>query len=227
MKVEACGQVGPSLLSDGVGTQPFRQGKLGEQIVQQLHGRFYEQNVRGAVFSGGMGLTAITNVIWSTQLDATSKPIVGVWNPSTSPVNLVILQAFLGVAVTAATALGGAPFVWATSVGNSAISTGSTPLNRKTLIATGSFAKDMSGIALTGMTGTITVKGVSALGSGTIGNFSQVGTAVGFVPSYVPSFENIDGAWIVPPGGVLALFATTTPVAHSAASMIVWEEVPI
>jgi len=40
MKVEACGQVGPSLLSDGVGTQPFRQGKLGEQIVQQLHGRF-------------------------------------------------------------------------------------------------------------------------------------------------------------------------------------------
>ena len=141
--------------------------------------------------------------------------------------NLVILQAFLGVTITATTNTGGAPFVWATSIGNTAISTGSVPLNRKTMIASGSFAKGMSGIALTGLTNAPAVKGVSALGSGSVGGYSQVDTAVGFSPSYVPSFENIDGAWIVPPGGLLALFATTTPVAHSAASMIVWEEVPI
>ena len=33
--------------------------------------------------------------------------------------------------------------------------------------------------------------------------------------------------FIAPPGGVLALLATTTPVAHSASSGLVWEEVPL
>ena len=220
------GQVGVQTLSDGV-SATLRQGRTAELIASQLHGRYYEQNFRGAVFSGGMNLTSISNVIWSTQLDATAKPIVGVWNPSTSPVHLVILQAFLGVTITAATSVGGAPYVWATSTANAGLTLGSTPLNRKSLVATGSFAKDMSGIALTGLTNVPVVRNVSALGSGSAGNYSQVDTAVGFSPSFVPSFENIDGAWIVPPGGLLALFATTTPVAHSAASGIVWEEVVI
>lgn len=51
MKVEPVGQVGPSVLGDGVGTQPFRQGKAGEQIIQQLHGRYFEQAYRGNIFS--------------------------------------------------------------------------------------------------------------------------------------------------------------------------------
>jgi hypothetical protein len=220
------GQVGPQVLSDGVNSA-FRQGKSGEQIITHLHGRFFEQNYRSNIFSGGMGLTSISNVIWSTQLDATAKPIVGVWNPSTSPVNLVILQAFLGVTITATTNTGGAPYVWATSTANAALTLGSTPLNRKSLVAAGSFAKDMSGIALTGLTNVPVVRGVSGLGAGSIGSFSQIDTAVGFSPSFIPSVENVDGAWIVPPGGLLALFATTTPVAHSAASMLVWEEIPL
>ncbi len=220
------GQVGPQILSDGVNAT-FRQGRSAELVASQLHGRYFEQNYRGAVFSGGMGLTSIASVLFATQLDATAKPIVGVWNPSTSPVNLVILQAFLGVTITAATSTGGAPFVWATSTANAALTLGSTPLNRKSMVATGSFAKDMSGIVLTGLTNVPVVRNVSALGSGSAGNYSQVDTAAGFSTSYVPSFENIDGAWIVPPGGLLALFATQTPVAHSAASGIVWEEVLI
>lgn len=226
MNAEISGQVGPQIAADGSSVN-FRQGRAAELVIQQLHGRFYEQNLRGNVYSDGMTLVSISNVIWSTQLDATSKPICGVWNPSTSPVNLVILQAFVGITITATTNTGGAPLVWATSIGNSAITTGSTPFNRKTLVASGSYAKGMSGIALTGLTGAIAARGASGLGSGSVGGFSQVDTAVGFSPSYVPSFESVDGAWIVPPGGVLALFATTTPVAHSAASMIVWEEVPI
>ena len=39
--------------------------------------------------------------------------------------------------------------------------------------------------------------------------------------------ENFDGSLIIPPGYVLALMATTTPVAHSAVSNILWEEVPL
>lgn len=220
-------QVGPQAIADGA--QPIaRAGRTGEAMVSELHGRFYEQNFRGLVFSGGMGLTSISNVTFTTgTLGATCTPIAGVWNPSTSPVNLIILQASISVIVTAATSTGGAPFAWASSVGNTAISTGSVPLNRKSLVKAGSYAKDMCGIALTGQTNALVVMGSSALCGGSLGGYSQVDTAVGFSPAHTASVENVDGSWIVPPGGLLALLATTTPVAHSAAAMILWEEVPI
>lgn len=221
------GKVGPQVLADGVAAA-LRQGKTGELIAQLLHGKFYEQNYRGAVYSGGMGLTDISNATFTTgTLGATCTPIIGVWNPASSPVNLVILQARLGVTMTAAQATGAGPFVWATSVGNAAISTGNAPLNRKTLVASGSVAKDLSGLALTGLSVNLVVRGGSSLGGGSGSNAAFLATAVAMQTPLVAAKEDIDGALIVPPGGVLALLATTTPVAHSAASGLIWEEVPV
>lgn len=225
----AQGTVGPQNNSDGnspVGG--YRQGKQGDISVSELHGRFYEQNYRGNTFSGGMTLTAINNATFtSATLGATATPIIGVWNPLTNPNNLVILQAVLSIAITALQNTGGGPFVWATSAGNGAISTGNTPFNRKTLAPSGSLAKDMSGVALTGLTTNLAVRCAAGVGGGNVFNIATLDTAAGFSTLDQPSVENIDGAWIIPPGGVLALLATTTPVAHSAASGIIWEEVVV
>lgn len=60
MKVE--GQVGPQIVTDGAFNE-FRLGKTAEQVVQELHGRFYEQNYRGVLFSGGMNLTDRKSVV--------------------------------------------------------------------------------------------------------------------------------------------------------------------
>lgn len=222
------GQVGQPQ-PNAVGTFPtVRLGNQGDQITSQLHGRYYEQALRGNLFRGGMGLTSISNVIWASQLDATTKPITGIWNPTTSGVNAVILKATLGCTVTAATTTGGGPFVWATSAANSALTLGTTPWNMGNLVQTGSRVKDMSGIALTGLSGALAVRFASALNGGSAGGFSFVGTAAGqFTPAGGINEENIDGSIIVPPGGVLALLATTTPVALSAVSAILWEEVPV
>lgn len=227
--VVVAGQVGQQTLSDGAVGARLRQGKSAETIVQELHGRFYEQNYRGAVFSGGMGVTSISNATFTTGgIAATTTPIAGVWNPSTSTINVVILQAILNVVVTAATATGCGGFVWAMSVGNTAISTGNVPLNRKTLALSGAQAKDMSGVALTGRTNDVVVRFASALNGGLIKNLSSVETAVGQnIGTVATPIELFDGALIVPPGGVLALLCGTTPVAHSAASGLVWEEVPL
>lgn len=227
--VNTAGQVGLQTLADGVIGARFRQGRNAEQVVQDLHGRFYEQNFRGNMYSDGIGLTSISNTTFTTNtLGATCTPIAGLWNPSTNNVNLVVLSAALGITVTAATATGGSPFVWALSVGNTAISTGSAPLNRKSLANSGSIAKGMSGVACTGQTNALVVKFGSALGGGVSGNFSFVGTAVGdFTMAAGMAEEHFDGSLIVPPGGLLALLATTTPVAHSAVSAIVWEEVAV
>jgi hypothetical protein len=228
MPVEIQGKVGPATLGDGSLADP-RLGKAAEVIVQEFHGRFYEQTYRGNVFSGGMGLTAINNVTFTTgTLGATVTPVCGVWNPANSPVNLVILQAVLGVTVTAGTATGGAPFAWAMSTGNAVVSTGNQPLNRKTLLLAGSQAKDLTNVAPTGLTNNLVVRMGSALLGGLIKSVSSVETAVGQNIGIAGiSVENLDGSLIVPPGGVLALLATTTPVAHSAASALLWEEVPL
>jgi hypothetical protein len=227
-EVQITGRVGPDVLADGA-IAKLRMGKSAEAVFQELHGRFYETNYRGAVFSGGMGLTSISNVTFTTgTLGATVTPICGVYNPIGSTVNLVILQAILGVTVTAATATGGSPFVWATSITTAPVTTGNQPLNRKTLQQQGSAARDLTNVAPTGMTPNLAVRFASALTGGLIKNISSVETAVGQnIGVSGISVENIDGGIIVPPGGVLALLATTTPVAHSAASGLLWEEVPV
>lgn len=228
MPVPVAGQVGPASLGDGVTTQPFRQGRTSELIASELHGRFYETNYRQGLYSGGMGLTSINNATFTTgTLGATCTPVIGVWNPTGSLVNLIVLQAYLGLTMTALQATGGSPFVWATSIGNGAITTGNQPLNRKTLALKGSSAFDMSGVALTGLTNNLVVRNGSTLGGGSASSAAFLATAVAMQTQQVSNVEYLEGAWIVPPGGVLALLATTTPVAHSAASGLLWEEVAI
>lgn len=223
------GQVGPASYVDG--NQPgagFRQGRQGEMTVSELHGRFYEQAARGNLFSGGMALTAINAVTFTAAtLGPTATPIAGLWNPTTSGVNAVILQATLSLIQTALIVTGPAPFVWAVSTGNPVGSTGAAPWNRKTLAQSGSVMKNLAGVALTGLTANLAIVHASALGGGANYNISSTGTGAGFVPFHSASIENFDGALIIPPGGVLALLATTTPVAHSAASALLWEEVPV
>lgn len=220
--------VGPQVTSDGA-NPILRGGKSGEAIVQELHGRFYEQCYRGNTYRGGMTtLTSISNATFTiATTGVTATPIVGLYNPSTSLVNAVILQAILGITLTSLTATGGGPFLWAYSLGNGAVSTGSTPINSKTLVASGSACKVFGGAALTGMTGVLAALVGSALCGGASYNVSEVATAAGFMTPQMSDVENFDGSLIVPPGGVLALLATTTPVAHSAVSGLVWEEVAL
>ena len=227
-QVEITGQVGAQALSTGTTGNAIRQDNSGALVVQNLHGHYYESNYRTTVFSGGMGLTSISNATYTT-LTATTTPVIGLWNPGGSAVNCVVIQAMLAVTVTAATATGAGPFVWAVSTGNNAITTGNQALNRKTLTLRGSQARDMTNVALTGLSNNLVIRFGSALNGGLIKNISSVETAVGqnIGVAAVP-LELFDGSLIVPPGGVLALLSTGPPaVGHSAVSGIVWEEVPV
>lgn len=224
--MELEGKVGPQTLSDG-SKNTIRTGKTGEAMTSDVHARFQEAALRGNLYSGGMTTTSISNATFTTAtLDATATPIIGLWNPTGSGKNLVVIQAKLQCVITNATATGGGAFMWCTSLLNGAISTGIAPLNRFTLAATGSVGKVYANTALTGLTTSLSIREASALQGGTNGNYSMVGTAVGFsVSGSSATIDNIDGSIIIPPGGVLALLCTTTPVAISAASSILWEEI--
>lgn len=220
-------RVGP--LGSATGSSvPFRADISGAQMVSDAHGRFQEAASRGFLFSIGMTLTSISNVTFTTgTLGATCTPIVGVWNPLGSGKNLVILQSRLQLVTTAlSTPTGPGGLIWATAVNQSAISTGITPLSRLSLAASGSVGKGFANTALTGLSGNLVVQ--EAAGFSTFPtNVTAAETAAGFLPASAGGIDHIDGAFIIVPGSVLALLSTTTPVAISATSSLLWEEISI
>jgi hypothetical protein len=216
----ASAKAGPQIVADGA-EEFLRLGRGGELLVQELHGRFAEQVFRGSVYSNGSTITALSaNTI---TLTSSTTPILGVWNPSTSSVNLIILQAALTVVANNLTSgAGPGVFVWASSLGNSAISTGSTPYNRKTLAQSGSAAKGMSFVALTGLTNNLVIMEGADFPSPSGLTYTTLGST-----AVMPGFQatqNVDGSLFVPPGGVLALLNTTSCTTFSVAGRLLWEE---
>lgn len=219
------GTTGPVNFGDGV-NPPVRQGRQGDIIVSELHGRYYEQNYRNNVyFTGHTAVQALSaNTI---TLTATTTPILGIYNPSSSTVNAVVLQAMLNVVSNNLTSgAGPGAFVWAISTGNGAISTGLTPYNSKTLIAAGSQVRGFAGAtALTGLTNNLVVAAGSQLPSPSGLTYTTL-VSTALLPSY-SGREDLDGSIIVPPGGVLALLNTTSSTVFSAVGRLTWEEVPV
>lgn len=218
------GQVGPSANSDGAFPN-LRLGKQGDLDVSELHGRFYEQAYRANLFSWGKATTALSAN--SISLTNTTTPIIGVWNPFTATVNLVISQASVQVFANNLTS-GAAPgaLLWAVSTANASISTGNTPWNRKTLVQTGSQAKGFDlATALTGLTNNLVIMEAADFSNPTGLTYTTLAST-----AMIPSFggvQNFDGSLIVPPGAVLALLNTTSSTTFSAAARIMWEEVPV
>lgn len=218
------GQVGPGTFTDGA-TPTARLGRAGDAIVSELHGRFYEQAYRGNVYSvghaAGVALSASTILLTSS-----ATPILGVWNPASSPVNLVMLQASLMSFLNNVTSVAPGVYVWAASTGNAALTLGLTPWNRKTLAQSGSYAKGFAGAtALTGLTNNLVVMegaGELPIASGLL---TTVVPATTTTPG-VAGVQNFDGGFIVPPGGVLALLNTISSTTHTVAGRLTWEEVP-
>lgn len=219
------GRVGPQVLADGA-VDATRQGKSGELVVQELHGQFFEQVVRGNVFSIGCAPTALSAA--TVLLTASAQPIVGVWNPLTSGVNLAILQASLVDFINnvSSVALGG--FVWAASSNNASLTAGLSPFNRKTLASTGSAARAFSlstASLLTGLTNNLVV--FEGAEFNTASGLPTTTVAAATPTPSVAGVQNFNGSLIVPPGGVLALLNTVSVTTHTVYGRLLWEEVPV
>ena len=215
--------VGEQNQADGADAIVARGGRQGDQIVSELHGRFTEQTLRGRLFSNGTtGLTALsTNTI---TLTATTTPILGIFNPPSSGVNAVVLQASLAAGINNAGSTGAGIFVWATSSLNSLISTGSVPVPRL-IGGAASRVKGMAGQALTGITNNLVVAHAAGFSTPTVITTVAVPTSVQ-TPT-VMNLEDISGAFAVPPGGILALLNTVSTTTVSVHGSLLWEEVPV
>ena len=214
--------VGAQNQADGSQLVVARAGRQGDQIVSELHGRFYEQAYRGNVYSNGLAaLTALSaNTI---TLTATTTPILGIYNPLGSGVNAVVLQAALAAGINNTSSTGPGIFVWASSTGNTGLSTGSVPAPRF-LGGAAAKCKGLAGVALTGLTSNLVVAHSADFATPTIITTATLPATVQ-TPS-VMNIENIDGAFIIPPGGILALLNTVSTTTTSVHGRLMWEEVP-
>jgi hypothetical protein len=226
-------RVKPGITVAQDGTYPeLRGGRTGEMSTADVHGRFSEATYRGTLFSIGCqpATTAAPTALSASTilLTASAQPIVGVWNPLNSLVNLNILQATLVDVINNVTSVAPGSFVWAASLGNSALTAGLAPFNRRTLSNTGSQAKGFAlstASLLTGLTNNIVIFDAAEFNVAS-GLLTTTVAAATPTPS-VSGVQNFDGSLIVPPGGVLALLNTISNTTHSVTARLMWEEIPL
>ena len=202
------GTVGQQLTGDGATPpQGVRQGKLGDMIVSELHGKYYEQAVRGNLFiASNVAAQAVSVALTTTYTGLCLS------NPLGSTKNLVLLggQYALSVAPAAIASLhliGG--YSATTNV------THTTPLAapgiQNCLLGTGA-----AGSAKVDSASTIVNPGyIMGLGSGF--------TAAALY-STTPLWIDFAGLVVLPPGAWVAWGALT---AVTGFATLAWEEVPI
>lgn len=209
MGLQVYGDVGPQNLSDGV-SAPFRLGKTGETIVQELHGRYYEAVKRGNVYVASTGAAGIAP---GTALSTT--PPLTIYNPGGSGVDLVIMQAFL--AYISGT-LGAGALVWGVNNNNTqAAPTSGTPLVPINALLSSNLGRGKAFQGATLAAAPTIFRPMCSLGA------SLATTPVQPWQVYEPT----DGAIVIPQGcsaslqGIAA--AGTSPLVLLSAA---WEEIP-
>lgn len=211
------GQIGAVTGLDG--SQPnARQGRTGELIVSQAHGRYYETTSRGNTFT--LTLNATTTGISAGNLTGAAAAAVtqfAIWNPNGSGVNINILKAFVApISGTFAAGpvfhglfVNGNPTIASTGTANNNLAGGRPPIAR--------YMASAAGAALTGGTAPVTFRAMSMSFSA-----SAYAAAAG-----ANTLENVEGDIVLPPGtGWVPLHAGAgTSVLH--AYSVTWEEIPI
>lgn len=209
MPIEIAGQVGPQLLSPGT-SQPFREGASGEMVVQELHGRYYEQAYRKNAFTCYSAARAITVV-------GTGMVGLQIWNasPLAGGVNLVLLKTGGLIAVTSATTTG---LILASGTGQVSAPTGQTAADAVKNNFIGAPAPQALAIAAGTFTNAPT--GVMTL----MHNTAAIGTT-GEDSGYLIDLE---GSIVVPPQAYVAIAAIGATAAAAAwFGFLMWEEVPV
>lgn len=191
------------------------QGKSGELVVAQLHGKYLSQTYRGNVFYG-----STTNAGVAIPADNATAQTFMLWNPAGSgklcvPIHLragivtlgtrVVSSLQLNFLPNAGSAIGaaGAPIsaFTATAAQSTYIGLGNTPATRFALAAT-----------------TIAMTNYFHLGL-----FHDLATG-GAPPPFVTDFN---GTVILPPNNAMAVQSSDAATGSTYAITIVWEEIPI
>jgi len=208
-------QVGPIAVLASIPANiqpPLRSGNMGDLIVSQLHGRYYETNYRRNMF-----VATSNNSIGSNTSAGTLTTYFGlcVSNPVGSPVNIVLNK----INFTVANA-----FTTVTPIG---LMTGYNSSTSVTHTANAFVKSAFTGVGAVGqgladwsatLSATPTVTHVFATGyTGAISTTP--------LPSS-PTIVDLEGSVILPPGAFAAIWTPTALPSYALFAGMSWEEIP-
>ena len=211
------GQVGAPALNASLGpgaNPPVRQGNMGDLIVSELHGRFYETNYRGALFGAALNSITVASTNVTPVNGTNTTPLFTIFNPIGSGKNISIVK-FVQSLVSGTP---GGPLLWNTLALPQTVtnSTFTVPFNMYSLVQAGSVAKCWTQQAI----GSATVAGTAFR---TAGGFAASAAGAG-VATYT---EEYAGDFIIPQGSAVSLVATATGTSHVFSGFLEWEELPV
>lgn len=206
------GKVGPIALTQGMapGTEAtVRLGHMGDQIVSELHGRYFEAAYRRTLFHAAIAAQVTSVALATTHTGLTLS------NPIGSPVNLVLCKFGWGFGVAFAAAAGIGLSIGYNSGTNV---THTTPVVvRSNFIGIGAAGSGLVDSASTLPTAPTlnTIVGVGLTG------------AITTVPSIPMSWIDLEGSIVIPPGGYVCTYTSTASGAAGGYFSYMWEEVPV
>lgn len=219
------GQVGaPSTTSAADGAnQPALQGKQGELLFSEVHGKYFTQNYRNNLYFASTAAAGVTVSIFSNA----SFTGLGIWNPQGSGKNLSMVRALIGCNAAAATAESGFGYAWLNNAG-SGVGT-AAPISAFSttgvIRGTGQCSPNTVGASVV-QNAVISATLTTAM---TWGRFSGFSSSTGAITTQIALgmfIEDFDGMMIVPPG---TFWAMTSSIASGGTFGLsaIWEELPL
>ena len=211
-------QVGPIATTTSIapGLQsPQRAGQLGDTIVSELHGRYYEGAYRRARFGGAMQAVIATATIAGLSTSITGVPVL--YNPIGNTNNVVLEK--VGVSLLLAPA---APLAFGIAVGYN----GATALSGTlTSVTPRSKFVGLGAAPTAGMYASAAITLPTAPTLDTI--FGTLDTGAITTTTTNGSLYDLEGSIILPPGGYVVFYTSAVLVASALLVSYQWEEVPI
>jgi hypothetical protein len=212
-------QVGPvaTTTSISAGLQaPARAGQLGDTIVSELHGRYYETAYRRALFTAGVSTLIATATTASPTTTITGAQVL--YNPIGNTNNVVINKVSLGFALANLAGVVGIATGINTGTAISGTLTATTATAKNVFLGGGSpTAASYASASITLPTAVTLVSILATTGSAAT-------TAFAINPGTLYDFE---GSIVLPPGGYATIWSNFVIPASSMLSTFTWEEVPI
>lgn len=191
-----------------------RSGQLGDLIVSELHGRYYETTYRSNSFllsvSTAAAVTAYTG-------GAAGTPMICLFNPSGSGRNAVLNKVSIGN-VVAASAAGTVHFgLYFGTTAAITQATTTTPWNMLTQLQSGSVVTGFRNVALT--------SGSAANNIIPVATYYWATAAGAALVTGGP--VDLEGSIIIPPGSYAALGGSAALTSATWVGSMQWEEVPV
>lgn len=187
--------------TDGVNAAAL-QGKAGEQIVSELHGKWYTSAYRGRVFSTGVLIAGVT-----IPVNTTTAPTFTLYNPLGSGVNLELITLDVGWPAAATTVV--------------ATLLGSTSVQAPSSVTAGNIYSTMIGAGAVPQAKFYTAATITA-----ITQHMPLLQITSTADAMTASHYEFDGAIILAPGSLFTLLST--PVQTGVAMPALrWAEYPV